>query len=180
MEPLMICLMALRSAQVQGRLMRVQSFRPRKVVSAQSLSSDLSYDCQVCSDAVVDESQEWEKLKKQYITVVVFLQCKSWSFVHWLTGFFGGKIQWIRKYKFRGRSACLYSHCLCFGICPVIAKFARMRWSADPKKQGSGKSIVCWWLWFFNVILSDFSYYFRIHSDAVVDESQTSLSACVR
>ena len=56
MEPLMICLMALRSAQVQERLTRVQSFRPRKVVSVQLLSSDLSYDCQVCSDAVVDES----------------------------------------------------------------------------------------------------------------------------
>ena len=54
MEPLMICLMALRSAQVQGRLMRMQSFRPRKVVSVQLLSSDLSYDCQVCSDAVMD------------------------------------------------------------------------------------------------------------------------------
>ena len=54
MEPLMICLMALRSAQVQGRLMRVQSFRPRQVVSVQLLSSDLSYDCQVCSDAVMD------------------------------------------------------------------------------------------------------------------------------
>ena len=116
-----------------------------------------------------------KSVKNKFITVVVFLQSKSWSFVHWLTGFFGGKIQWIRKYKFRGRSACLYSHCLCFGICPVIAKFARMRWSADPKKQGSGKSTVCWWLWFFNVILSDFSYCFHIHSDAVVDDSQTSL-----
>ena len=120
MKPLMICLIALRSAQVQGRLMRMQSFRPRKVVSVQLLSSGLSYDCQVCSDAVVDESQEWEKLKKQYITVVVFLQCKSWSFVHWLTGFFGGKIQWIRKYKFRGRSACLYSHCLCLVFVPWL------------------------------------------------------------
>ena len=49
---------------MQGRLMRVQSFRPRKVVSVQLLSSDLSYDCQVCSDAVVDESQKRRQREK--------------------------------------------------------------------------------------------------------------------
>ena len=121
MEPLMVCLMALRSAQVQGRLMRVQSFRPRKVVSVQLLSSDLSYDCQVCSDAVVDEFQEWKKRnKKSDITGVVNLQCKFWIFVYWLIGFFGGKSRWIRKYKFKGWSACLYSHCLCLVFVPWL------------------------------------------------------------
>ena len=77
MEPQMICLMALRRAQVQGRLMRMQNCRPRKVVSVQLLSSDLSCDCQVCSDAMVGGSQETRFGKEYCMLVTLIFQCYS-------------------------------------------------------------------------------------------------------